>query len=85
MEDINFSESGTLIVPRSPFVERASNFSPSGPKVSFKITRNLLNTRTVPSSQTSQFASFIYIYIYSFIVSFSKLLRLQSRVKTQQT
>ena len=56
MEDVNFC--GTLIVPRGPFVERPGNFSPSGPKVRFKITENLLSSRTVPTSQTSQFASF---------------------------
>ena len=61
MEDVNFC--GTLIVPRGPFVERPGNFSPSGQKVRFKITENLLSSRTVPTSQTSQFASFFYSFI----------------------
>ena len=61
MEDVNFC--GTLIVPSGPFVERPGNFSPSGPKVRFKITENLLSSRTVPTSQTSQFASFFDSFI----------------------
>ena len=61
MEDVNFC--GTLIEPRGPFVERPGNFSPSGPKVRFKITENLLSSRTVPTSQTSQFASFFDSFI----------------------
>ena len=55
-EDVNFS--GTLVVFRGPFFERPGNISPSGPKVIFKITENLLSSKTVPSSQTSQFAQF---------------------------
>jgi len=64
MEDVNFC--GTLVVPRGPFVERPGNFSSSGPKVSFKITENLLSSRTVPSSQTSQFVSFFIVSLYHF-------------------
>ena len=59
MEDVNFCR--TLIVPRGPFVGRPGNFSPSGPKVRFKITENLLSSRTVPTSKTSQSTSFFLI------------------------
>ena len=60
MEDVNFC--GTLIVPRGPFVERPGNFSPSGPKVRFKITENLLSSRTVPHL-TNQSICFFFLIV----------------------
>ena len=49
------------IISWGPFLERPGNFS--GPKTKFW-NQNQLNSRTVPSSQTSQFSSLTDIFIH---------------------